>query len=121
MEKLNFVIQFNNLKIQGNAFNYVRIALREISNHRIKSDKAREYRQFKLLETFLGRWHIFKLSATKERLNYNLAHHFRTRTLMRKLLAHLRASNDLFARVYCPEKIAIIYEQNLQNKAFQTL
>ena len=97
------------------------MALRELKTYRANRQKADEHRIDKLFEQSFGKWSIYKLSQTKLRLNYNLAYHFREQTLMRKLFTHIRVSNQIFSRVYATDKIALIYEQNLLNKCYQTL
>lgn len=75
---------FSNLKIQTYAFRYINVALREIKHYRNQSEKALEFRNFKLLEHSIGNWQIYKLAETKKRLNYNLADQFYGRKIMKK-------------------------------------
>lgn len=97
------------------------MALKELGHYRQQCGKAEAHQEFRLLEKYFTNWNIYKLDQTKRRLNYNLAHHFRKQALMKKFVQALKVSNDLFNKVYAPPKIDMIYDQNLQNKAFQTL
>lgn len=101
---------FNNLKIQTYAFRYIVVALKELKQYHHQSDRAAEYRNSKLLELYFGSWQIFRLSETKKRLNENLAVHFYSQKIMRRMFLHLKLSNQLFRKVFDLDKIDMIYD-----------
>ena len=62
LQKINIARKVNDFTIMRYAFNYIKVALREIQMHRKKSEMAAEFKRIKLLEIAFGNWGIFKLS-----------------------------------------------------------
>lgn len=74
-----------------------------------------------MLRRYWGAWYVFKLQESRNRLNENLADHYRAQRLQRQLLTDLRMSNEIFRKVYSDDKMANIYNEKLYIKTLTSL
>ena len=83
--------------------------------------KSKELYHNKLLSKYWQHWCVYKLSSAKNRLNDNLAFHYREQSLTRKMFNALVISNKVFSQIYSEDRVHSIWKETLFFKCFDRL
>jgi len=88
---------------------------------RSSRQKSKELWSYNMIRKYWGAWYVYKLQESRNRLNENLADHYRAERLQRQLLTDLKMSNEIFGKVYSTEKMERIYNEKIAIKALTSL
>ena len=120
-DKYLLVFQVHEFNLQKRIFLMFRFICQSRKIERSSRQKSKEYWSFNMLRRYWGAWYVFKLQESRNRLNENLADHYRAQRLQRQLLTDLRMSNEIFGKVYSDDKMANIYNEKLYIKTLTSL